>query len=90
MIELFLPTGSMDMSDYGIRTGHGAHNAVLCQAVLTAKGGLKDAHFMRYVASKFTYRLVIWCNAISWCLHRFPWCLVQMNSFAIELEYLSD
>lgn len=26
---------------------------ILCQAVLRAKGGLRDAHFMRYVAFTF-------------------------------------
>lgn len=45
------------MSEYGIKIGHGVHTSclmasktILCQAVLTAKGGPKDAHFMRYVA----------------------------------------
>lgn len=47
------------MSVYGIKIGHGEHTSclmasktILCQAVLTAKGGL-DAHFMRYVAFTF-------------------------------------
>lgn len=30
-----------------------ASKTILCQAVLIAKGGLKDAHFMRYVAFTF-------------------------------------
>lgn len=61
MIELFFMClqKKMNMSDYGIKIGHGVHNSffmtsktILCQAVLTANGGLKDAHFMRYVAFK--------------------------------------
>lgn len=63
MIELFfmcLQKKKMNMSDYGIKIGHGVHKSlfmtsktILCQAVLTANGGLKDAHFMRYVAFIF-------------------------------------
>lgn len=30
-----------------------ASKTILCQAVLRAKGGLEDAHFMRYVAFIF-------------------------------------
>lgn len=58
MIELFVIRLQKVVT--GIKIGHGVHSGhlmvsktILCQAVLTAKGGLKGAHFMRYVASSF-------------------------------------
>lgn len=55
------------MLDYGIKIGHGVHSSsfmasktILCQAVLAANGGLKDAHFMRYAAFQLIYALRIW------------------------------
>lgn len=36
-----------------------ASKGLVCQAALTAKGGLKDAHFMRYVAFTFSSLRVI-------------------------------
>lgn len=60
-----------------------AFKTILCQAVLTAKGGLKDAHFMRYVASMcilfIDLQYAVQCFVYSPLLYSI-WFLIQMNS----------
>lgn len=43
-------------------------NTIVCQAALPAKGGLKDAHFMRYVAFTFSSPTELSDGVLSWYL----------------------
>ena len=53
-----------------------ASKTILCQAVLTANGGPKEAHFMRYAASTFIRSLQTYHTALAF---------LYMASFYLKL-----